>query len=207
MCMKESVDAGLPPLSQCGEADMYAQIDNGSYFPQIELLEEIVEGHPNATLFLTFRSMEKWYHSIKHWPPRPRGPHMNQRFRKLNITGLPPGEGRNIEELSDWYCKHVQRVRDIVARNPSHTLVEVDIEDPTIGQRMEDMFGIEKSCWGHANVNANIHPELNESEVEVSKHFRRQDKSDKKKEEKKEGTKRQRRRQRNKEKEEAELAE
>ena len=159
--MEESVDAGLPPLSQCGEADMYAQIDNAVYFPQIELLEEIVEGHPNATFFLTFRSMEKWYHSITHWPPRKNGPHMNQRFRKLNITGLPAGEGRNIEELSDWYCNHVQRVRDIVARNPSHTLVEVDIEDPTIGQRMSDMFGIRKSCWGHSNVNAKIHPEMN----------------------------------------------
>ena len=191
-CMKKSVEANLPPLAKCAQADMYAQIDDAIYFPQIELLEEIVQGHPNATFFLTFRSMEKWYHSITHWPPRPKGPHMSDRMKKFNITGSPNLDDNDPEDFYDWYCNHVQRVRDIVARNPSHTLVEVDIEDPTVGQRMEDMFGIEKSCWGHANVNAYIHPELNESEVEVSKHFRRKDKSHEKKEE---GTKRQRRRQ------------
>lgn len=152
---------------------MYAQIDNGTYFPQIELLDEFVHGHPNATFFLTFRSVEKWYHSISHWPPRKNGPHMDERFKKLNITGSPSSESKsNPKEFSDWYCNHVQRVRDAVANNPSHTLVEVDIEDPDIGQRMEDIFGIKKSCWGHANANAIIHPELkNSSEVDFSKAF------------------------------------
>ena len=177
--MKESVEANLPPLAKCAQADMYAQIDDAIYFPQIELLEEIVQGHPNATFFLTFRSMEKWYHSITHWPPRPKGPHMSDRMKKFNITGSPNLDDNDPEDFYDWYCNHVQRVRDIVARNPSHTLVEVDIEDPTVGQRMEDMFGIEKSCWGHKNVNAYIHPELNESEVEVSKHFRKNQKQNK----------------------------
>ena len=181
--MKESVEANLPPLAKCAQADMYAQIDDAIYFPQIELLEEIVQGHPNATFFLTFRSMEKWYHSITHWPPRPKGPHMSDRMKKFNITGSPNLDDNDPEDFYDWYCNHVQRVRDIVARNPSHTLVEVDIEDPTVGQRMSDMFGIEKSCWGHTNVNAYIHPELNESEVEVSKHFRKNQKQNKDNEE------------------------
>jgi len=178
VCMKESVEAGLPPLSQCGKADMYAQIDNAVYFPQIELLEELVHGHPNATFFLTFRSMEKWYHSITHWPPRKNGPFMNDRMKKYNITGSPSNETpSNIDEFSDWYCNHVTRVRNIVARNPSHTLVEVDIEDPGIGQRMGDIFGIDKSCWGHANMNAAIHPEVNQSEVGLSKQFGQKDAS------------------------------
>ena len=176
VCTRESIEAGLPPLSQCGQADMYAQIDDGAYFPQIELLEEFVHGHPDATFFLTFRSMEKWYHSISHWPPRKNGPHMDDRFKKLNITGSPSLENKsNEEEFSDWYCKHVTRVRDIVAQNPTHSLVEVDIEDPDIGQQMEDIFGIGKSCWGHTNVNANIHPEVNESDVVLSKAFRQKD--------------------------------
>jgi len=174
LCTKHSVEAGLPPLALCGEADMYAQLDNGQYFPQIELLEEFIHGHPNATFFLTFRSMEKWYQSLRNWPPRQHGPHMNNRFRKLNITGLPAGQGKNLEELSDWYCKHVERVRGLVARHPSHTLVEVDIEDPDVGQRMEDMFGIEKSCWGHKNANAIMMTEnmTQLGMVEMHKHYK-----------------------------------
>ena len=173
VCTKRSVEAGLPPLSTCGDADVYAQLDNGTYFPQIELLDEFVQGHPDATFFLTFRSMEKWFHSISHWPPRKGNPHMDDRLKMLNITGLPSGNGRNVEEFSDWYCKHVQRVRAIVAQNPSHSLVEIDIEDPATGQRLEDIFGIDKGCWGQENVNTNIHPEVNHSEVVMSRYFRK----------------------------------
>mmetsp|Transcript_27603 Transcript_27603/g.49740 ORF Transcript_27603/g.49740 Transcript_27603/m.49740 type:complete len:445 (-) Transcript_27603:167-1501(-) len=176
-CMKGSVKSGQPPLSQCGKADMYAQIDDGRYFPQIELLEELVHGHPNATFFLTYRSMEKWYQSISHWPPK-LSPKLDERFKKLHITGSPSNEGiSNLEEFSDWYCKHVQRVRHIVSQNPSHTLVEVNIEDPGIGQRMEEIFGIEKSCWGQKNVNLNIHPEVDQSEVALSRTFRHKEKT------------------------------
>lgn len=150
---------------------MYAQMDDGIYFPQIELLEEFVHGHPNATFFLTFRNMEKWYYSISHWPPRKRGPHKDEQFKMFKITGSPSKEGvSHQEEFDDWYCRHVQRVRNLVSRNPSHTLVEVDIEDPDIGQHMEDLFGIEKSCWGHRNVNAFIHPELDPANVTLSRH-------------------------------------
>ena len=33
---------------------------------------------------------------------------------------------------------------------------------------MQDIFGIDKSCWGRKNVNPIIHPELNQS-VQVTK--------------------------------------
>ena len=172
-CIRESVAAGLSPLALCGEADMYAQIDDGTYFPQIELLEELVHGHTNATFFLTFRSMEKWYHSMTHWPPRKNGPHMSDRIMTHNITGSPTVEGGGSpEQFYEWYCKHVQRVRNVI-RHSSNTLVEVDIEDLNTAQRMEDIFGIEKSCWGHTNANALIHPDLN-ADVKMSKFFTKQ---------------------------------
>ena len=156
-------------MALCEEADIYTQIDNGTYFPQVELINEFAEGYPKATFFLTFRNMTKWYHSLSHWPPRPRGPHMDERLRKLNITGFPSGKGKNEEEFTEWYCNHVLRVREIVASSQGHHLVEVDIEDTTIGGRMSEMFGISESCWGHANVNLNIHPDVNTSEVTASK--------------------------------------
>ena len=174
-CMRESVEAGGLPLDLCElppkKIDMYAQMDDGVYFPQIELLQELVTGYPKATLFLTFRPMEKWYNSLKKWPPRPNGPHFNEKLRKANITGFPSGVGKNVDEFSDWYCKHVERVRAIVDQNPSMTLVEVDIEDPTIAKRMSDIFDIDETCWGRSNVNPIANPDLDLSGVQIAKAF------------------------------------
>ena len=166
-CIKESVKEGLPNakntrFSQCGKADVYSQIDTGSWgsFPQMDYLEEIVGGIPNATFFLSFRSMDKWYHSISHWPPDSApGSHMSDGLRKANITGFPTGMGKNQEEFSSWFCNHVTRVRQLIANHPSQTLVEIDIEDSTIGQHMSDIFDVHESCWGHANANPKLNPD------------------------------------------------
>jgi len=162
-CIRQSVHAGLGPFAKCGVADVYSQIDNGSWgrFPQIEYLDEIIRAFPNGTFFVTFRSIEKWYHSLTHWPPSDDlvGPHMSDGLRDANITGFPSGTGRNLEEFSEWFCSHVQRVRDVVARNPYQTLVEIDIEDPNVSTYMANVFDINERCWGHQNVNAKLHPE------------------------------------------------
>lgn len=179
-CIKASVDAGQPALSQCGdEIDAYTQLDDGKYFPQIELLDTLSHDYPNATLLLAFRNMSKWYHSITHWPPRANPPHLSDRLKIFNITGAPPNRGRKysrhnqqeFEEFSEWYCNHVKRVRRLVDKSQSHTLVEIDIEDPQISHHMKNLFGINALCWGQSNVNLNIHPEVNKSDVRKSKHF------------------------------------
>eukprot|EP00581_Thalassiosira_minuscula_P000120 CAMPEP_0183748858 /NCGR_PEP_ID=MMETSP0737-20130205/67990_1 /TAXON_ID=385413 /ORGANISM="Thalassiosira miniscula, Strain CCMP1093" /LENGTH=318 /DNA_ID=CAMNT_0025984599 /DNA_START=10 /DNA_END=966 /DNA_ORIENTATION=- len=162
-CIQQSHKLGLPPLSKCEKADMYAQIDNGIHFPQIEFLEEIIDAYPNGTFFLTFRNMEKWYHSISHWPPK-QNPKLNERWSRLRITGSPKN-GNNPEDFNYWnywYCNHVRRVRELISRNPSQTLVEVDIEDPGLAYRMNEIFGIREGCWGTRNVNAIIHPDSDE---------------------------------------------
>ena len=182
-CVLESVTAGGLPFELCElpprKIDVYAQLDNGTYFPQIEFLDEIVAGYPEATLFLTFRSIEKWYNSLKNWPPRKHGPHMNDKMRDANISGFPSGVGQNVDEFADWYCKHVERVRDIAARN-SLSLVEVDIEDSTIAKRMSDMFGIDESCWGHTNANPIANPDLDLSTVQIAPKFVQISKEEKK---------------------------
>ncbi len=48
-------------------------------------------------------------------------------------------------------------------------MIEVDIEDESTAKNMGELFGISEGCWGHANVNLNIHPDVNISEVRVSK--------------------------------------
>ena len=134
-------------------SDAYMQLDDGHYFPQVELLDEIVESYPYATLFLTFRNMSAWYKSLSNWPPK-KNPKLSDRLKMLDIKGLPKGKGKDVYELSNWYCKHVQRVRDLVTKYPTHTLVEVDIQDPDIGQWLESIFGIKKRCWGQVNANS-----------------------------------------------------
>ena len=95
---------------------------------------------------------------------------MNDKLRDANITGFPSGVGENVDEFADWYCKHVERVRDIAERN-SIALVEVDIEDSTIAKRMSDMFDIDESCWGHTNANPIANPDLDLSKVQVAQKF------------------------------------
>ncbi len=60
-CTSQSVLNGFPPLKECIDerpSDVFAQLDNGTYFPQLELLDEFVKGYPDATFFLTFRDIE-----------------------------------------------------------------------------------------------------------------------------------------------------
>jgi hypothetical protein len=80
---------------------------------------------------------------------------MRARFEVANITGLPAGVGRNVSEFSDFYCDYVKRVREEVAKYPGHELIEIDIEDPMVGWQMEEMFGINQTCWGKSNVGKN----------------------------------------------------
>ena len=57
----------------------------------------------------------------------------------------------------------------MISKSPLSTLVEVDIEDPTTSARMEEIFNIPRTCWGHANVNTLIHKDLNVSEITAAK--------------------------------------
>lgn len=159
-CMKRAVANSNGPLSSCGEFDAFVQMDDGSFFPQIEYLNEIHEESPNATFLLTFRGMDGWYRSISHWPPNADKTNpplvMSNRMKRANITGLPQGVGNNVHEFSEWFCNHVNNVRDFVKRHPSHALIEIDIEDNNVGKRLGEFFGIRDTCWAHANKNPGL---------------------------------------------------
>lgn len=60
-CMKNSVSSGSRPLQSCGSFESYMQMDRDTFFPQIELLDEIHAESPNATFLLMFRNMTEWY--------------------------------------------------------------------------------------------------------------------------------------------------
>jgi hypothetical protein len=80
------------------------------------------------------------------------------------LPWLSHWQGKNVEEFSEWWCWHVNRVRSTIKRY-NGTLVEVDIGDSNAGQHMGEMFGINPSCWGRANVNTQIHQDLNQTVI------------------------------------------
>ena len=160
-CVGEAIQAGLPPFSKCAQkssyaqnVSSYAQIDGGpENLLQVNHLNEIVSGVPNATFILTFRNITNWYMSMTRWHGQNDDNNMRKRFEIANITGLPGGVGRNVSEFSSFYCEYVKRVRKEVAKYPErHTLIEIDIEDPMVGWQMEEVFGTNHTCWGKQNV-------------------------------------------------------
>lgn len=159
ICMENATKHGNPPLKTCGNYDVWSQMDNGVYFPQIELLDQLHEESPSATFILMFRNITDWYRSLSAWPPtnsnRAAG-NLARDIESRNITGLPPGKGKNEEEFSEWFCSHVQRVRSFVATHPSHSLVELNMADLDAGRQLEHAFGVSEKCWGHVNKNAKV---------------------------------------------------
>ena len=158
-CIEEAIiqGAGLPLFSKCNtnNVEAYAQIDKGpNSLVQVNYLNEIVNGVPNATFILTFRDMTNWYMSLTNWQSIHTSEiNMRRRFEWANITGLPKGVGRNVSEFTHFYCEYVKRVREEVAKYPGrHELIEIDIEDPTVGWQMEEALGINRTCWGKKNT-------------------------------------------------------
>ena len=163
MCILDSVRIGLPPLDRCGNYDAYLQIEGPRsknqrnskllYFPQIEMLDEIVSAYPNATYVLTFRSMDGWYRSLSDWggPKRFRTSlSLKERMKRSNVTGLRD-DADGTRDFGAFFCDHVKRVRDAV---PWERLVEIDIEDDDAGIMLAETFDADAGCWGHMNANA-----------------------------------------------------
>jgi hypothetical protein len=148
-------------MQLCLSADVYSQIDGRAnermYFPQVDLLEEIVNGLPNATFLLTFRSMDGWYNSVSGWGT------LWKRMMNANLTiGETTLGGGSQKEFTNFFCEHIHRVRELV---PSKRLVEIDIEDPAIGARMSEIFDIDEECWGRTNANSKLHPDIDKNQT------------------------------------------
>jgi hypothetical protein len=124
-------------------------------YPQIEYLNLLHKEAPNATFILTFRPIEDWIQSIAQW----KGD-LRTRLADCDLPGFPKGVGTTDEELKAFFCDQVTRIRNFVAANPSHALVELDLYDTTTNARtMAQLFRANESCWGHSNVGKFQHDE------------------------------------------------
>ena len=152
-CVFANVEAGRAPLDSCGNYAFYGQLDidgigydsEGSwpgdkhalcYFPQLSALQELHDAYPTARFTLTTRPPAHWLASVDGWGLR-------DRLVDCNLPGLPEGKGADDQELMTWFSSHLDTVREFVAANPSHgPLLEVDIEDDSTGQVLEEATGI-----------------------------------------------------------------
>jgi hypothetical protein len=179
-CMQDAISQGLPPLKTCGAYEAFTQLDislqklkrgkkthvsakastqKRCYWPQVEALDEIHNEAPNATFILNFRNKRTWVKSLSNWYKA------DKRMMECNITGSPavPPELSNTTTtrvwLEEFFCNQVERVRDFVAKHPSHALIEVDIEDPAAGEFLSQVFEIDEKCWLHTNKRNNTKAE------------------------------------------------
>jgi len=152
-CVRDRVNEGRLPLDGCGDYDVWAQMDNCCTFPQTEHLEGLHTEFPNATLILNLRDVAAWVGSVQRWQggryvsklQRVALPHLNIRRGAFSRAGGA--------ELARWPGAQADLVRAFVAKHPSHRLIELHVDHPGAGAQMAGSFGIDETCWTHANAN------------------------------------------------------
>ncbi|KAL3932814.1 MAG: hypothetical protein SGBAC_010679 [Bacillariaceae sp.] len=189
ICMRDAtVLNGLPPLKTCAkDMDAILQMDveyplgidgyfhrpfrDECFFPQLSLLEEFHRESPQATFLLTFRPIQDWIKSISGWGSTV----MLNRFQLCDFPNLPRGIPEDLENktqvyaaMAEFWCSHVLHLRNFVREFPSHSLIEMTLEDTmTSAQIMYGLFPtkvnpnktseltseLSNGCWGHSNAN------------------------------------------------------
>jgi len=150
--IRRNVRLKRPPLDNIGDYDVYTQLDGDCYFPQIKALEEIHEHYPNSTFILNLRNIDAWMNSMRTFNAAYSG--ILPKYNKVTLCEISEKKSTD-EQYRDYYNAQTDRIRDFIKKYPSHTLVEVQIDSNDAGVIMENNFGIDKSCWKHANKKQN----------------------------------------------------
>jgi hypothetical protein len=79
---------------------------------------------------------------------------MREVLAACNLPGLPAGRAPSDSEMASFYVQHSRAVRAFVARHPSHTLIEFDLEEPGVAQKLALTSGVPSTCWSKSNCKA-----------------------------------------------------
>jgi Sulfotransferase domain len=141
VCMAEAKQKKLPLIKTCGDYDMIGQMDFSKpthcHLPQVTMLQELHEEHPDATFILNLRNVHHWSSSVTRWGG------MGTRLSKCEMG---PKNAKAVS-LRTWYQEHTTRIRLFVAQHPTHALVEIDVESPDTGPRLAAIFGLDEQGW------------------------------------------------------------
>mmetsp|Transcript_9434 Transcript_9434/g.16019 ORF Transcript_9434/g.16019 Transcript_9434/m.16019 type:complete len:287 (+) Transcript_9434:31-891(+) len=153
-CVRDNLAANRPPLYDCGDYDVYTQLDsefppNNCYFPQIDALDELSRQFPRATFLLNLRPFEHWYRSLDGWKKNLRA-----RLANCSLPGMPRNKRKlSHNDLKKLLDEQVARVTNFWRTHPQHRLVEIDIESEWASHTLHKAFNIDATCWGHINKN------------------------------------------------------
>ena len=148
-CIEYNVRRGRPPLQDCGDFDVYTQIDvdadrnHSCYFPQVDALATLYRHYPGATYILNTRPFDHWNRSIHHWHDMYKRLRYKCRwpFVQANDTVF----FRRLHEQSQEYVRAFQR------EHPEMHLVDIDIESNVTSNVLSSEFGILEECWTQKN--------------------------------------------------------
>jgi hypothetical protein len=158
--IKDNIANNRPALQDTGNYQVYAQMDVelpevavmqgvlpfACYMPQVNDLEKLSASYPKATFILNTRNASRWVNSLRTFLD------FDEKLKQCDLKGFPKGTGDTDEEFEAFFHEHSQNIRDFVKKNPSHTLIEVDIEDPDAGHQLAEAFGQSPQCWVKRNA-------------------------------------------------------
>jgi len=166
-CVRRNLDAGLPPLLECGGYQVFAQLDgpwDGSSecnLPQVSHLYNLHTAYPNATFVLPLMAAEKWVDAITDWFPEGR---LRGQFSRCNLPLCPEPCVDNNAKFAAFYEHHATSVRKFVVKYPSHKLIEINLEGEkkAVGSKLAAATGLPAKCWAPDKHQGPDWPELAE---------------------------------------------
>ena len=166
ICMMENMLADNPPMQNCDTHKRQGKTDKIGFISDIGLqgppcfysslhdggLEGIAKHYPDSTILLVTRNSTAWHKSIKKW-----GTLLNRWKNVCGFDGSLHGESVQYwndlykseskeKYWSDFYNAHTQKIREFVMKHKSLTYVEVELEDPKMGEKLEYYTGIPSTC-------------------------------------------------------------
>jgi hypothetical protein len=147
-CIQNNIIRQKPPLEGCGSYDVwtdtgYAEF-NRCFYPSIDGLDAFYNAYPNSTLMLVTRNTSSWFHSFFEW----NNHRLFRRWIRCNATGMPNNNHGKWKDFHNYYEWHQNMIRKFASDHPSMAYVEVGLESPDAGRKLEEAFGIPETCWG-----------------------------------------------------------
>ena len=163
-CVTDNIKAGSPPLTGCGDYDVWAKLDGpwlaldapaaDCMLPQIRSLDAIHEAYPHATLVLPLFPAAKWVQMVTSGNET-HGT-LRQNLRKCNLadTDYPCTADcvDDDEKFAAFYDAHSQAIRKWVEKYPTHELIEINLEGEDAGSQLAGATGIKATCWPEKKI-------------------------------------------------------
>jgi hypothetical protein len=162
-CIKDVIDNNALHniFLECGNFTMWGEMNfnrnknvNVCIYPQIQYLEKIYTDAPHATWIMPMRNVSDWIDSVTRWGRIPgtfRDDFGPCNFPQIGFKGST--DLMDDRKMMAMYCNHIVQIREFVKSHQSLSLIEFRIEDPNVGNFLENLLPIDADDWGKQNVN------------------------------------------------------